>query len=272
MRQAVQNARPGAISLGHPSVPRCPPRLCPSRPAKRREDPQVLDPAQKVAESVAGALHQVFDGNLVGVVGHGSSVKGGWIHHFSDFDFVIFLESSPTPEHYLDLHDALTGIDPGPFAYLQASAFVDVNVRPHPLLVPGALRVWAGRLPDGYLHTNDSLRAEGHAWLKRLPDLIEGDLASWSVAVGYARTRVLRLVMTRLLPALRALLVEAGQEPLDVWVQPITELTARWNQYNPTIGRLLATLAAGLPGTPSTESVLGRDAFTLASAIRDYHR
>lgn len=78
--------------------------------------------------------------------------------------------------------------------------------------------------------------------------MIADDRVAWSVAAGSARRqRLVRLMMTRLKPALRSILVEHGEPPTDVWIAGWNELARRWREHDVEAAETLDSVLAVLP-------------------------
>jgi len=94
---------------------------------------------------------------FVGLIVHGSALKGGAIPGCSDIDLQLYLRADAFDEHgdlplsvALAIHRELSGIDPAPFQYIQCyplpASPIDVMPR-FTAPVPGGYHVLAGRLP-----------------------------------------------------------------------------------------------------------------------------
>lgn len=207
------------------------------------------------------ALGQAFSDTLgdrlVALAAYGSSVDDSAIPNFSDFDFVAFLHGALSVSDAIAVQRCLGDLDPRPFVYMQTK-FVDVDARPQPTIVPGTVRFFWGAVSNlsDYLHDDQSLRSSGRAWLRALPDFVAEDKAAWSVAAGSARRqRLIRFLMTRLKPTVRAMLVEKGEPPAAVWGASWSDLASRWSTYEPEVGEALASILAVLP-PPNREAEL----------------
>lgn len=206
---------------------------------------QVAHLQTQLAASFSSALGQ----RLVALVAYGSSVEGTFIPAFSDFDLAIFLRGEFAVEDAIAVQAGLGDLQPTPFDYLQTK-FVNVSVPPVPTLVEGSFSVFWGGLPDKrrYLHDADSLRQSGRGWLEALPKLIADDQAAWAVAAGSTRRcRLVRLMVTRLKPALRALLVEHGEPPGEAWIAGWHELARRWRKHDDEAADALESVLALVP-------------------------
>ncbi len=90
----------------------------------------------------------------IGVIIHGSALKGGYIAGCSDIDFQLYLE----PEAFhndgdlsldlaMALHRDLARIDPAPFQYIQGYALSSQKRAERTGLIPGAYHIITGTLP-----------------------------------------------------------------------------------------------------------------------------
>lgn len=111
---------------------------------------------------------------FIGLVAHGSAVKGGDIPNCSDIDFQLYLTDDafavngdlPLPLG-MAIHRELAQIDPTPFRYIQCYA-LPPRLRPGWVgLVPGAHHLIAGRSPIP-LATADELRESARKGLATL--------------------------------------------------------------------------------------------------------
>jgi hypothetical protein len=213
--------------------------------------------AAQLRERLAASFSVVLAERLVALVAYGSSADGSFIQEFSDFDLAIFMRGEFSVEDAIAVHAGLGDLTPRPFGYLQTK-FVDLSVAPEPMLVPGSFSPFWGRLPDepSYLYEADSLRRSGRQMLETLPSLIANDRAAWAVGVGSARRqRLVRLMTTRLKPAVRSLLVEYGESPSEVWIAGWQDLGDRWRGHDEQAAENLDSVLVLLPPTGSEQEV-----------------
>ena len=204
----------------------------------------------RVAAELADTFRGVLGTRLVAFVIHGSAAHGGYLPGFSDLDCVAFTRGPMTVADCLAVGARVAALDPTPFASLQLSAVVDLDdpAGARPVLIPRAYEVLVGDdVDERYLHTEATLRASGRAWLRALPGLLTRDAQDWAVATAATRPRLVRLVMTRLKPALRALLVERGEPVLATWTASYMDLADRWDHLAPGSGARLRDVLTGLP-------------------------
>ncbi len=91
---------------------------------------------------------------FVGLILHGSALKGGFIPGCSDIDMQLYLSPSAfTPsgqlplEVCLSIQRDLSKINPSPFRYIQCYAWSDTLPADHMGPIPGAYHLLAGKLP-----------------------------------------------------------------------------------------------------------------------------
>jgi hypothetical protein len=208
---------------------------------------------------------------LVALAAHGGAVTG-FISGFSDFDFVLVAKGFPSTADASALNEALTRLcpDPAPFTYLQLSSVVDVSdlVASRRGLIDGAYGLLAGALPEDWQFTGrEDLRTSGRAFLSDLPRLIRVDTIDWAADAAGRREYRVRVLFTRLKPAVRALLVERGVDPLDAWTANWAALPRLLAGVEPQIGLELAGLVEALPPSRDNAFDLGDGALQLLEQI-----
>ena len=178
------------------------------------------------------ACLDVFGAERVeGIVLHGSALKGGGIPGYSDVDFMVFLapvcfdESGTLLDHLVFAIQERIGPLPwreAGFLYPQAY-FYDARRLPDWWTgpIPGAHRVLWGRLPPEVVPTAEGLRADSLRFLKHvLPQYIARDLGGFADADDASLPRRVRLLGTRVMPAILALLGHDAGDPLALWALP----------------------------------------------------
>jgi hypothetical protein len=221
-------------------------------------------------EPLGRAFDSVLGDRLVGLVVHGSAVTGDVIPGFSDFDFVVFAHGPLTARDGIKLQGAVGEIDPAPYAYIQLSRAVDVDgsERPGPLFAPGAFRGIRGEVPSPeFIFTEETLRAHARESRADVARWFPSDIEGWATATGPRRSYMLRLLMTRLKPAVRTLLIEHGEDPITVWGASYLALADMWTAHSPGAGRRFRELVESLPYRD--EAATGNIAIELLEEIFD---
>jgi hypothetical protein len=188
--------------------------------------------ARAVALATARAYLRHTRPHFVGLIAHGSAVKGGAIPGCSDLDLQLYLdpaafdaEGNLPVDMSLALARDLAAIDPSPYSYIQCYAWPcalpDGYVGP----IPGAYAVLAGRLPIPEA-TAVALRASARRLLAK-PDPLPSDLLPSLLTSSPAHIqRRARLSCTDVWPALYAVLALRHDDPIRVWKLPKQEAMA----------------------------------------------
>lgn len=183
---------------------------------------RVVPEAQAVVEKASVVYMHHAGRDFIGLIAHGSAVKGGFIAGCSDVDFQLYLKPSAFDERghlpferTVAIHRDLAHIDPAPFRYVQCYAFGGARREGWVGPIPGAYTVLAGVLPVPEA-TPDELRASAKTLLRDLDP--EGRLSDTLLDHGEARlARQARLLCTVVWPALFCSLIERGGDPIEVW-------------------------------------------------------
>ena len=179
--------------------------------------------ARPIAVRVADIYLRHLGDDFVGLIAHGSGVKGDFILHVSDLDFQLYLRPDfgdahgPMPlETATAIQRELATIDPAPFAYIQGYAHGDA-IRPGWVgPVPGAYVVLAGKLPIPEATAAELTAAairDLAAIPERLASLPQGLLDTGS---GRLAHRV-RLLLTDVWSALKQVVALQTGEPIAAW-------------------------------------------------------
>ena len=181
--------------------------------------------ARPIAQQVATVYLKHTAPWFIGLIAHGSAVKGGAIPNCSDIDFQLFLrESAYTARGDIPLElgfairRELEGIDLRPFRYVQCYVRT-VQYKPDLVgPIPGAYHLVAGRLPVPEA-TADALRRSARRALDEL------DATSWFIMGklfgpgGVRLERNLRLLCTKVWPVLYQVLTlqNPDSDPIRLW-------------------------------------------------------
>jgi predicted nucleotidyltransferase len=199
------------------------------------------DVSARVGDAIVAILRDVFAERLQLVAIHGSAATGDLLAGLSDFDIAVVVKDGVTVDDTIEIHRKVEGLDIGPFSYLQP-AFFEAS-RLTALLIPGAFAVLLGtEPPPGLLQTDEDLRNNGEAWLVKLPTLVRSDGQAWALATGDTTKRMARLLVTRLKPALRGLMVRNGVVPAKAWSASWAAIAASVHASDPELGRRVRRL------------------------------
>jgi hypothetical protein len=176
---------------------------------------------------------------FVGLVAHGSALKGDFIPGCSDIDFQLFLDEQAFRVPYelpfetcLAIQQDLAQIDPSPFRYIQGKAFSDVLPSEHTGPVPGAYLLLAGKLPVAEA-TKDQLQESARiriATLNPLPPYLVGSL------LEHGKGRLawhIRWLCTDVWPTAYQVLVLQGYDPFFIWSLPKSQAIALFPPETP---------------------------------------
>ena len=180
------------------------------------------------------ACLEVFGtGQVIGVVAHGSAVKGGAIPGYSDADFMVFLTSecfdardarvqfpALPDERAFAMQErigALPWLEAG-FSYPQAN-FLDPSRMPEWWTgpIPGSYRVLHGGIPEGLEATSAALVRSARHWLTELTKLVDGDVRNFADSPDHQISRRLRLIGTSVTPAVFSLATLDAEDPVSLW-------------------------------------------------------
>jgi hypothetical protein len=186
----------------------------------------VIPEARPIVQQAAAVYLKHTVPWFVGLIVHGSAVKGGVIPGCSDVDFQLYLDDSAFSwrgqlplELAFAIRRDLAGIDLGPFRYIQCYA-----KRPEPeegLVgpIPGAYHLVAGRLPVPEA-TAEQLRESARQALTRLNPATSFRFGPLLGPGGERLARNLRLLCTIVWPVLYQVLSLQQQDVLAVWRLP----------------------------------------------------
>ena len=181
--------------------------------------------AKPIVRQVAHVYLQHTAPWFIGLLVHGSAVKGGIIPNCSDIDFQLYLDRAAfTWQGQLPLELGfavrrdLEGIRLSPFRYVQCYARTGESEENWVGPIPGAYHLIAGRLPVREA-TAEDLRASARLALAELnpaPTFIQGDLFGPG---GVLLQRNLRLLCTKVWPVLYQVLtlLEEETDPIGIW-------------------------------------------------------
>ena len=182
--------------------------------------------ARSIVRNVATLYLRHTSPWFVGLIIHGSALKGGFIPGCSDIDFQLYLapRAFERPGRLpLDLAFAIqrgvAQIDPKPFRYIQCYAHADTLPPGYVGPIPGAYHLIAGRLPVAEATAAD-LRASA---ARSLASLEPERALSTSNFLGHGAGRLsrkIRLLCTDVWPALYQMLALQADDPVAIWGLP----------------------------------------------------
>jgi hypothetical protein len=227
----------------------------------------LIPEAKPITEKAAAVYLKHTAPWFIGLLVHGSALKGGIVPGCSDVDLQLYLQTAAfTPQKHLPLelafaiHRDIARIDPAPFRYIQcyplSSELPEGFVGP----VPGAYHVVAGELPVPEA-TADQLRAASKKALAELdpsPEFIIGCLIGPG---GVRLARRIRLLCTKVWPVLYQVLTLQAEDAIEVWGLPKPEAVERLPGSTPLGWAIRGFYRAVRAYYPTEDSVEG--AFTV---------
>ncbi|MHA2273988.1 MAG: hypothetical protein ACXACI_19245 [Candidatus Hodarchaeales archaeon] len=202
---------------------------------------------------------------FIGLVVHGSALKGGFIPGCSDVDFQLYLEESAFTAQCqlplklgLALHRDLAEIDPSPFRYIQCDPQATKLPEDYVGPIPGAYQLLAGRLPVPEA-TQEQLQGAARKALAELipvPPFITGEL--FDHGSGRLSGKI-RLLITKIWPTLYHVLALQQDDAIYAWNQTkeqAIELLPEDTQLNRTIHEFYQAMRLYYPTEETIESGL----------------
>ncbi|MBA2875262.1 hypothetical protein [Thermaerobacillus caldiproteolyticus] len=184
--------------------------------------------AKPIVKQAAEVYIKHTEKDFIGLIVHGSAMKGGFISGSSDIDFQLYLKESAFDENgrlplelSLAIHRDLAKINPYPFSYIQcralSSKLPDGYVGP----IPGAYHLVAGRLPVNEA-TNEQLKQSAINALRNLtpvPKYLNNLLDHGKERLS----RMIRLLCTQVSPVVYQVLSIEQEDAVKVWQMPKNE-------------------------------------------------
>ena len=162
---------------------------------------------------------------FIGLIAHGSALKGGFIPGCSDIDLQLYLDDAAFTAGKLPLELAmaiqrdLAQIDPAPFQYIQCYAHSARLPEGYVGPIPGAYQIIAGRLPVAEA-TDAQLRASARKALAALETQPAFVLRTLLQHGGGKLARQARLLCTVIWPTLYQVVALQQAQAAEVWRQP----------------------------------------------------
>jgi hypothetical protein len=187
---------------------------------------RLVPEAQPIAAAAAEAYMLHTRPWFVGLVAHGSALKGGFIANCSDVDLQLYLDPAAFSENgnlplalCLAIQRDLARISPLPFRYIQCHAYPCAMPPGRVGPVPGAYAVLAGRLPVPEASAAE-LRSVARTALAAL-EPVSPALTAALLDSGEGRLqRRARYMCTDVWPLLYQVLTLQKSDPIAIWNLP----------------------------------------------------
>jgi hypothetical protein len=221
----------------------------------------IVPDARSIVEKAAMVYIHHTGRSFVGLILHGSALKGGFVAGCSDIDFQLYVSRDALDsrgqlpfELTVAIHRDLSRIDPAPFRYIQCYPFALEMPEGWTAPVPGAYHVVAGRLPIPEA-TAEQLRESAGRTLAVL-DPVPSYLWDNLLEQGDGRlARLVRLICTKVWPTLFQLLIVSGADPVATWNLTKQEAIDRMPPDTATGAAIRAFYEALLRYYPAEDSV-----------------
>lgn len=222
---------------------------------------RLIPEARSIVEAAAAIYLRHTQPWFVGLLVHGSALKGGFIAGCSDIDLQLFVEEQAAWEPAglpfetcLAIQRDLAQIDPAPFRYLQCYALSTVLPAGYTGPIPGAYLLLAGRVPVAEA-TRDLLQQSARtriATLNPLPSYVDRSL------LEHGKGRLawnIRWLCTDVWPTIYQVLVLQGHDPYSIWNLPKPQAMTLFPP-NTALGQTLRAFYQAVQAYyPSEESV-----------------
>ncbi|MDY6875075.1 MAG: hypothetical protein SWK90_02570 [Chloroflexota bacterium] len=225
----------------------------------------LMPEARPIVREVAAVYLEHTEPWFIGLIVHGSAVKGGVIPGCSDIDFQLYLEDSAFTsqrqlplELGLSIYRDLSKIDAAPFRYVQCATLPGRLPEGFVGPVPGAYHLVVGRLPVAEA-TAQQLREsarEALAELNPVPTFVMGRLLGHG---GVRMARSTRLLCTKVWPVLYQVLTLQRDDVIGVWCLPkeqAIELLPTNTSLSQTIRGFYQAVQTYYPAEDSVEGAL----------------
>ncbi|PEA55475.1 hypothetical protein CON64_08820 [Bacillus pseudomycoides] len=189
---------------------------------------KLKEEAKKIVKQVADVYQRHTGEDFIGLLVHGSAVKGGIIPGSSDIDFYLYLKEAAFERQgvlplnlYVNIHRDLSKIDIKSFRYIQCEALTDQLPEEFVGPIPGAYQIVAGRLPIEEA-TNEQLKESAIKALHNITAVPK----YFSTLLDHGKerlTRVVRQLSTQVSPTIFHVLSVVNQDAVEVWEMPKNE-------------------------------------------------
>lgn len=183
--------------------------------------------ARQLALTVAAVYWKHLQSAWIGLLVHGSALKGGLIPGCSDIDFQLYLDGAALDAKgqlplsiSMAIQRDLAGIDPAPFQYIQTYVKSPAVVDAHTVgPIPGAYHLLSGRLPVPEATFEQLLQGarETIEHAAHVPGVVSQELLGYGG--GRLQLRV-RYLCTDVWPTLYSVLALQSQQPYEMWRLP----------------------------------------------------
>jgi hypothetical protein len=221
--------------------------------------------AKSIVEATAAIYIRHTKPWFIGLIAHGSAVKGGVIPACSDIDLQLYLEDAAfIAEGMLPLdlgmaiHRDLSKLDPAPFQYIQCYPHARHLPEDYVGPIPGAYLVVAGILPVAEA-TAGVLRESARQALATLDTLPSFVLHTLLQHGGGKIERQARLLCTKVWPTLYQILALQQDDAVRVWGLPKEQAIAllpAQSEVSQTIRRFHYAVRAYYTGDRSVDQAL----------------
>ncbi|GCE05732.1 hypothetical protein KDAU_30610 [Dictyobacter aurantiacus] len=186
--------------------------------------------ARPIVEAAAQIYLKHLQAGCIGILVHGSALKGGFIPGCSDIDFHLYVNGSLVETNgqlpltvSMAIQRELALVDPAPFQYIQAYVkSPDVQTARSAQWVgpiAGSYHMIYGRLPVPEATAEQVIQSSMRT-LERIPMAIGGTSEDLISTGGGRLERRVRYMCTEVWPTLYSVLALQAPEPLSVWRLP----------------------------------------------------
>jgi predicted nucleotidyltransferase len=211
----------------------------------------------RAANVASDLLSSILQERLASVAAFGSAMTGDFFPGVSDLDLLVTTTTGLMVADFLRLQQAAEATEVRPFSSIQAVYYRVTD--PTPSLIPGGYAVVAGPpIPSGFLRSDLDLRESGQRWLRGHHQRYEMDLYEWSTAVGEKLPRIGRLLVTRVKPTIRALLVQRELNAAEVWLATWDELIVATQEVDKHLSGIIIKLTEAMRVDPTDWGIVGR--------------
>ncbi|GCE19819.1 hypothetical protein [Dictyobacter kobayashii] len=186
--------------------------------------------ARPIVEAAARIYLNHLQKVCIGILVHGSALKGGFIPGCSDIDFQLYLKGTALEENgqlpvalTMAIQHELATIDPAPFQYIQAYAkspdIKTERTKNQVGPIPGAYHMIYGHLsvPEA---TAEQIMQGSRRAIERVPTAIADTSEDLLGTGGGHLERRVRYICTDVWPTLYSVLTLQSQQPLEIWRLP----------------------------------------------------